>query len=66
MVKIDSEDKITIINSANLSTGVGLQVIEAAIMAQQGKSAAEIISHAGGVISSHCGPGTLGILFISK
>lgn len=25
-----------------------------------------LITHAGGVISSHCGPGTLGVLFISR
>lgn len=36
------EDKVYIVNSANLSTGIGLMVIEAAIMAQEGKSASEI------------------------
>lgn len=36
------EDRVIVINSASLSTGVGLQVIEAAIMAQQGKTAKEI------------------------
>jgi len=25
-----------------------------------------LITRAGGVVSSHCGPGTLGVLFISK
>ena len=39
------EDRVIVINSASLSTGVGLQVIEAAIMAQQGKSAKEIAVH---------------------
>ena len=44
-VELEAEDKIFIIDSANLSTGVGLQVIEAAIMAQQDKSAEEIVAH---------------------
>lgn len=35
-------DRVTVIDSANLSTGVGLLVIEAAIMAKEGKSAKEI------------------------
>ena len=35
-------DRVFVINSQNLSTGIGLQVIEAAIAAQQGKSGAEI------------------------
>ena len=39
---LNAEDRITIIDSASLSTGVGLQVIEAAIMAKEGKNAAEI------------------------
>ena len=37
-------DKITVINSANLSTGIGLMVIEAAIMAQNGCSREEIVA----------------------
>jgi len=41
---LKAEDRITIIDSANLSTGVGLQVIEAAVMAQEGKTAAEVTS----------------------
>ena len=40
--ELEAEDKVAVINSENLSTGIGLQVIEAAIMAQEGKSAAEI------------------------
>lgn len=36
------EDKVTIIDSANLSTGIGLLVIKAAIMAKEGNSRAEI------------------------
>lgn len=38
-------DRIRVINSANLSTGIGLLVIEAAIMAQEGKSAQEIADY---------------------
>ena len=40
--ELDAEDKIFPIDSANLSTGIGLMVIEAAIMAQEGKTGAEI------------------------
>jgi len=43
--ELEAEDKITVIDSANLSTGIGLQVIEAAIMAKEGKSAKEIAEH---------------------
>ena len=39
---LNAEDRITVIDSASLSTGVGLQVIEAAKMAKEGKSAKEI------------------------
>lgn len=42
--ELEAEDKIHVIDSENLSTGVGLQVIAAAIMAQEGKSADEIVS----------------------
>lgn len=35
-------DKVTVIDSGNLSTGIGQLVVEASIMAQQGKSAGEI------------------------
>lgn len=41
--ELEAEDKVRIIDSANLSTGIGLQVIEAAIMAQEGKSLDEIV-----------------------
>ncbi len=41
---LEAEDKIHVIDSANLSTGIGLLVIEAAIMAQEGKSAKEIVA----------------------
>lgn len=43
--EIEAEDRIFIIDSASLSTGVGLLVIEAAIMAQEGKSGAEIAAY---------------------
>jgi len=43
--ELHAEDRVTVINSQNLSTGGGLLVIEAARMAQQGKSAAEITEH---------------------
>lgn len=39
---LEAEKQITVIDSANLSTGIGLLVIEAAIMAQKGKTAQEI------------------------
>jgi len=39
---LDAEDRISVIDSANLSTGIGLLVIEAAIMAAGGKSREEI------------------------
>ena len=42
--ELELEDKIHIIDSANLSTGIGLLVIEAAIMASEGKAAAEIVA----------------------
>ena len=41
--ELELEDRIHIIDSANLSTGGGLLVIEAAIMAQEGKAASEIV-----------------------
>lgn len=40
--ELNGSHLVTVINSANLSTGIGLLVIEAAIMAQDGKSAREI------------------------
>ena len=42
--ELDAEDKIHIIDSENLSTGGGLLVIEAAIMASEGKNGNEIVS----------------------
>ena len=43
--QLDASHLVTVIDSQNLSTGVGLQVIEAAEMAAQGKSAGEITAH---------------------
>ena len=42
--ELEAEDRITVIDSANLSTGIGLLVIEAAIMAQNDHTVEEIIS----------------------
>lgn len=42
--ELEAEDSIHVIDSANLSTGIGLLVIEAAVMAQEGKSAKEIVA----------------------
>lgn len=41
--EMEAEGRIHIIDSANLSTGIGLLIIEAASMAQEGKSANEIV-----------------------
>ena len=40
--ELEASDRITVIDSANLSTGIGLLVVEAAIMARNGAAAAEI------------------------
>ena len=40
--ELEVEDQITIIDSENLSTGIGLMVLKAASMAQEGKSRDEI------------------------
>ncbi len=40
--ELDADELVTVIDSANLSTGIGLLVIEAAIMADNGCSASEI------------------------
>ena len=42
--ELEAENRITVIDSANLSTGIGLLVVEAAIMAKNGHSASEIAS----------------------
>lgn len=40
--ELDMEKRVFVVDSASLSTGIGLLVIEAAIMAREGKGAAEI------------------------
>lgn len=42
--ELEAEETIHVIDSANLSTGIGLLVIEAAVMANEGKTAAEIVA----------------------
>ena len=42
--ELEAEDRITVIDSANLSTGIGLLVIEAAIMAQNNHTVEGIVS----------------------
>ena len=42
--ELDAEEKVFVIDSANLSTGIGLLVIEAVIMAQEGKNGAQIVA----------------------
>lgn len=42
--ELNAAGRIHVVNSANLSTGLGLLVVEAAEMAQQGRSAAEIVN----------------------
>lgn len=43
VAEMEAEDKVRIIDSANLSTGIGLQVIEAACLAKEGTSLDEIV-----------------------
>ncbi len=38
------EERVFVIDSKNLSTGIGLQIIEAALMAEQGMSASQIVN----------------------
>ena len=44
--QLEAEDRIIVVDSANLSTGIGLLVLEAARMALQGKTAEEIVAEA--------------------
>lgn len=65
----DFSDRIHVIDPATLSMGIGLLVLSDADMVKQGMSAEDICEEierlkAGGVVSSHCGPGTLGLLFV--
>ena len=43
--ELDAAERISVVDSANLSTGIGLLVIEAAIKAQEGKSREEIVKY---------------------
>jgi DegV family protein with EDD domain len=47
--ELEAEEQVRIIDSANLSTGVGLQVIEAAILAKEGKALDEIVAAVGAI-----------------
>lgn len=40
--ELELENKVTVMDSANLSTGIGLLVLEAAVMAKEGKTRKEI------------------------
>lgn len=42
--ELDAEDRISVIDSANLSTGIGLLVVHAAILAKEGKPRSEIVA----------------------
>ena len=42
--EMEYEDHVFVIDSRNLSTGIGLLIMEAAVMAQEGKSAEEIVA----------------------
>ena len=42
--QLEAEDRIIVVDSTNLSTGIGLLVLEAARMALQGKTAEEIVA----------------------
>ena len=42
--EMEYEDHVFVIDSRNLSTGIGLLIMEAAVMAEDGKSAEEIVA----------------------
>lgn len=42
---LDATDRVYCIDSQNLSTGIGLMIMEAAVMAENGKSAKEIVAY---------------------
>ncbi len=52
--ELKAQEHIRIIDSQNLSTGVGLQVIEAAEMAQRGSSLDEIVQHLAEITPKVC------------
>lgn len=41
--ELEAEDRVFVIDSRNLSTGIGLQILEAARLAEEGRKAAEIV-----------------------
>ncbi len=43
VAELEVEDKVFVVDSQNLSTGIGLQILEAAELAEQGLPAAEIV-----------------------
>lgn len=43
VAELGVEDKVFVVDSRNLSTGIGLQILEAAELAQQGSGAGEIV-----------------------
>lgn len=43
--ELDAADRVTVMDSRNLSTGIGLLVVEAAILAQKGADRTEITAH---------------------
>lgn len=43
--ELGTSERVHVVNSENLSAGIGLMVIEAAILARQGRTAAEIVRH---------------------
>ncbi len=47
--ELEAEEQVFAIDSANLSTGIGLLVVEAALAAQAGKSGAEIAAYVEGL-----------------
>ena len=52
--ELDLSDKVTVIDSANLSTGIGLMVIKASLMAKQGKNMNEICTEIEKIKSKVC------------
>ncbi|MGM9550715.1 MAG: DegV family protein [Clostridia bacterium] len=48
-MSLGKEDRVFVIDSENLSTGIGLQIIEAAIMADNGMEAREIVENINGI-----------------
>jgi len=45
VVELEAEDKVFVVDSKNLSTGIGLQILEAARLAEEGYKAGEIVEY---------------------